>query len=92
MRRVPASQRGLVARVVASLAVGGNPSDLQVLPPHYRKAVTVVADLVAYQGGVCPLCRRGGFTPRGYYLHLSSVHSEELERLVAEVAERLVGG
>ncbi len=38
----------------------------------------------------CPLCGRGPFQPRGYYLHLLRVHYPQLVHLLQEEVERLV--
>lgn len=37
----------------------------------------------------CPLCGRGPFQPRGYYLHLLRLHYPQLVRLLQEEVERL---
>ncbi len=87
-----AYREGLVARVIASLAVGGEPREIELLPPHYREAARRIAEMLSYKGGVCPLCGRSGFTPRGYYLHLARSHRQYLEELASQLAERLVEG
>ncbi len=42
------------------------------------------------RGGVsCPLCGRGPFMPKGYYLHLVRVHPRDILDLIDREAERL---
>ncbi len=46
----------------------------------------------AREGGrvlYCPLCGRGPFTPKGYYLHLLRVHPLEILRMLEDELERL---
>jgi len=83
--------RSGLANIIASLAVGGRPEELDALPVHVREAVSRIAAMLEYRDGRCPLCDRTGFTPRGYYLHLSRHHDEHLEELARSLAERLAG-
>ncbi|MCE4620864.1 MAG: hypothetical protein F7B95_00290 [Desulfurococcales archaeon] len=66
-----------------------------VLARHTVEAVKRVAlRLSGMTGGViyCSLCGKGPLTKKGYYLHLTRVHGEDILRLVNREIERISSG
>ena len=84
-----------IPEYVARLASGLNEIeefDSPVLAWHTVEAIKRVAlRLRNFREGViyCPLCGRGPFTKKGYYLHLIRVHNNEILSLVTEESERI---
>jgi len=89
---------GKIPEYVARLASGL--SELEtfespVLARHTVEAIKRVAlRLYGEVGGViyCALCGRGPLTRKGYYLHLTRVHGEDIHRLVNREIERISSG
>lgn len=80
-----------VAKLASGLEEPDN-FDSPVLAKHTVKAIKRIAvRLYNIKGNViyCPLCGRGPFTKKGYYLHLIRVHSEEILKMVIEESERI---
>ncbi len=66
--------------------------DSPVLARHTVEAIKLVAlRLRNVKEGIiyCPLCGRGPFTKKGYYLHLIRIHNDEILKLVNEESERI---
>jgi len=92
-------KRGLfeekIPEYVAKLASGlekVEDFDSPVLARHTVEAIRRIAmRLMNLKGNViyCPLCGKGPFTKKGYYLHLIRVHNEELLEMVIEESERI---
>lgn len=82
-----------VARIAARIEEPGEFSP-EYLAPHIVEAVRIVGLRLRPSGDkiVCPLCSRGPFTKRGYYLHLIRVHPREILLLVREESERVARG
>lgn len=95
------ARRGLfrwkIASYVARIASGiVNPSDFdsKVLARHVVEAIRNVGmQLRDERNGVlvCPICGRGPFTRRGYFLHLTRLHYSHLIDLVEVEADRIAG-
>lgn len=91
-------RRGLfereIVRAVAGIASGIlRPESYEpaYLAAHVAEAVRRVGLQLRSAGETiyCVLCRRGPFTRKGYYLHLSRVHYHEILRLVWDESERV---
>lgn len=60
--------------------------------PIMRKVVNIVAsNIVVIQKGLirCGICGKGPFTRRGFYLHLTRVHRNEIISMITENYEYL---
>jgi hypothetical protein len=92
-------KRGLfeekIPEYVAKLASGLediDKFDSPVLAKHTVEAIKRVAlRLHNVREGViyCPLCGKGPFTKKGYYLHLIRIHNDEILNLVIEESEKI---
>ena len=66
--------------------------DSPVLARHTVEAIKRVALMLSSESRdviYCPLCRRGPFTRKGYYLHLTRIHGNEILELVNAEVERI---
>ncbi len=82
-----------VARVASGIT---SPNDFnnKVLARHIVEAIrNVGAQLRDERMGslICPICGKGPFTKRGYYLHLTRTHYYHLINLVEAESERILG-
>ncbi len=77
------------AKEAASRAAGGRGST--ALPPQIEEAVAEASRMLEYRGS-CPLCGRRLDTRRGYYLHLTRVHLEEISSLIRSLSRGLAEG
>ena len=83
---------GYVARIASGIT---RPEDFdsKVLAKHVVEAIRNVGlQLRDERNGVlrCPICGRGPFTKRGYFLHLTRLHYSHLVDLVEREADRIV--
>lgn len=78
---------------VASGMVRAEDFENRVLARHVIEAVrNVGSQLCNSRDGAlfCPICSRGPFTKRGYYLHLTRLHYSYLLFLVDKEVERIL--
>ncbi|MEN2999047.1 MAG: hypothetical protein ABDH61_00470 [Acidilobaceae archaeon] len=81
-----------VARVASAMVEAEN-FDNRVLAKHVIEAVRSVGlQLSERRDGLfyCPICGKGPFTKRGYYLHLTRVHYAHIISLVDREVERMM--
>ncbi|MCS7107517.1 MAG: hypothetical protein NZ902_05400 [Acidilobaceae archaeon] len=81
-----------VARVASEMVEAEN-FDNRVLAKHVVEAVrSVGVQLSEKRDGLfrCPICGKGAFTKRGYYLHLTRIHYAYLISLVDREVERIM--
>lgn len=84
---------GYVARIASGIVDPGE-FDSGVLARHVVEAIRSVGmQLRDERNGVlvCPLCGKGPFTRRGYFLHLTRLHYSHLIDLVEVEADRIAG-
>jgi hypothetical protein len=82
-----------VARIASGI-IGPEEFDSKVLARHVVDAIRHVGmQLRDERNGVlvCPICSRGPFTKRGYFLHLTRTHYSQLIDLVEVEADRIAG-
>ncbi len=79
-----------VAKIASSL-LDPDKFDSPVLAGHIIIAVRNIGIYLRDEKDAiyCKICGKGPFTRKGYYLHLTRVHSDEILQLVEEEAERI---
>lgn len=81
-----------VARIASGIVTPGD-FDSKVLSRPIVEAIRNVGlQLQDVRDGllVCPICLKGPFTKRGYFLHLTRLHYYQLIQLVEAEADRIV--
>ncbi|MCE4612722.1 MAG: hypothetical protein F7C07_02675 [Desulfurococcales archaeon] len=77
---------------IASGLIDPDQFDTPILARHVVKAVRNIGmQLRSVREGLlfCALCKRGPFTKKGYFLHLTRIHYSEILQLVDLESERI---